>query len=86
MDASGRILVMWRNALAGSRDLYWASSTDGGKTFSAGKKLGIGTWLLSACPMDGGDLTVDRDGVAETIWRREDLRFGPDLAEILTST
>jgi hypothetical protein len=88
VDASGRILVMWRNALAGSRDLYWTASTDGGKTFSAGKKLGMGTWLLSACPMDGGDITVARDGVAETIWRRQDQIFfsGPSGAEELVGS
>jgi len=81
-------MVMWRNALAGSRDLYWTASTDGGKTFSAGKKLGMGTWLLSACPMDGGDITVDRDGVAETIWRRQDQIFfsGPSGAEELVGS
>ena len=75
IDAKGRIYVMWRNDLGGSRDLYLTSSSDGGKTFPIAKKLGAGTWLLDACPMDGGDITLSRDGVPEAIWRREDQIF-----------
>jgi len=57
--------VMWRNWLDGSRDLYLATSTDGGFTFKA-LKLGQGTWPLNACPMDGGALALPY-----TAWRRE---------------
>ncbi len=75
IDAKGKIYVMWRNDLGGSRDLYLTSSSDGGKSFAIAKKLGAGTWLLDACPMDGGQITLSRDGVPETIWRREDQIF-----------
>ncbi len=67
------IYAMFRNALAGSRDLYLATSTDGGHTFAA-TKLGLGTWPLNACPMDGGGLTLDSKGPL-TVWRRNTTVF-----------
>ncbi|HTX39167.1 MAG TPA: sialidase family protein [Bryobacteraceae bacterium] len=69
MDGSGRLLVMWRNSLDGSRDMYLASSADGA-TFSAPRKLGNGTWKLNACPMDGGGLAAS-GGRIVTAWRRD---------------
>ena len=86
VDRSGVILVMFRNALEGSRDLYLARSADGGKTFAAAQKVGGGTWKLDACPMDGGGVTVDEKGRVATIWRREGTVFatrGGDAEEPL---
>jgi hypothetical protein len=67
-DSRGEVLVMWRNALAGSRDLYLINSADG-VHFSQPQKLGEGTWKLDACPMDGGGLAIDH-GQIVTAWRR----------------
>jgi hypothetical protein len=64
VDSHGAIHAMFRNALAGARDMYIARSTDGGKTFGAAEKQGAGTWPLEACPMDGG-------GLMATAWRRD---------------
>ncbi|MGD1095696.1 MAG: sialidase family protein [Bryobacteraceae bacterium] len=69
IDAAGQILVMWRNWLAGSRDMYLARSGDG-VTFSKPEKMGMGTWQLNACPMDGGGLAISQNRVV-TAWRRE---------------
>lgn len=69
IDAAGRIHVMFRNWLGGSRDLYLATSQDQGTTFAAAK-LGTGTWKLNACPMDGGGLAVGPAGPV-AVWRRE---------------
>lgn len=63
--ANGVVRVMWRNWIAGSRDMYTVSSADGGKTFAAPAKLGLGTWPLNGCPMDGGGLAGPY-----SIWRR----------------
>jgi hypothetical protein len=68
IDASGQLLVMWRNWLAGARDMYLARSADGVE-FSRPEKLGAGNWQLNACPMDGGGLAVSANGVL-TAWRR----------------
>jgi hypothetical protein len=65
----GTILVMWRNWLGGSRDMYLARSSGGGR-FSSPQKLGEGTWKLNACPMDGGGIAVSANGIV-TAWRRD---------------
>ncbi len=49
--------VMWRNALNGSRDLYYISSVDGGKTFASIPETG--PWDLDSQCLPNG-------------WRRND--------------
>lgn len=63
------IVVMWRNWLDGSRDMYIARSKDG-ISFSKSEKLGAGTWKLNACPMDGGGIAISKGRIV-TAWRRE---------------
>jgi hypothetical protein len=70
-DGQGVIHVMWRNSLAGARDMYFAKSTDGGNTFSSATKLGTGSWPLKACPMDGGSMAPLSDGKLASVWRRD---------------
>ena len=70
-DATGKLHVMWRNSLDESRDMYLRSSTDRGLTFGDATKLGVGTWQLDACPMDGGYLAVSPKGAIFTAWRRD---------------
>lgn len=69
--ANNGLHVMFRNSLAGNRDMYVTSSVDEGKSFTPAKKLGHGTWHLDACPMDGGMLAVNGSGQINTVWRRE---------------
>jgi hypothetical protein len=70
-DDKGRMLVMWRNSLGGDRDMYLASSSDGGKSFGKATKLGSGSWPLDRCPMDGGSIAVSSGGEVASVWRRE---------------
>ncbi len=81
IDDKGRISVMWRDVLQGSRDLYVASSEDG-QRFDKARKMGTGTWQLNACPMDGGGLAVDDRGLVSA-WRRDGKIFlaRPEEAE-----
>jgi hypothetical protein len=72
IDSHGRIYVMFRNNLAGARDMYLAHSDDGGSTFSQAQKVGEGTWPINACPMDGGGVSIGRDGNVISVWRRQD--------------
>jgi hypothetical protein len=67
----GTIHLLWRNDLAGNRDMYHAESGDGGKSFTKSQKLGTGNWQLDRCPMDGGSLCVGADGRLSAVWRRE---------------
>ncbi|WP_165228593.1 exo-alpha-sialidase [Aquisphaera insulae] len=66
----GEVVVMWRNQVEGSRDLFLARSLDGGSSFGPAEKLGRGTWRLQACPMDGGSVAVGPPGAIETAWMR----------------
>jgi hypothetical protein len=67
--AGKQVLVMWRNWLDGSRDMYLSRTSDG-VSFSKPEKLGMDTWQLNACPMDGGGLVMSQGRVV-TAWRRE---------------
>lgn len=67
----GELAVLFRNDLKGARDLYVANSKDGGQSFGKAEKQGDGTWLLNACPMDGGSMVADNQGRIQTAWRRE---------------
>jgi hypothetical protein len=75
IDSRGRIYVQWRNSLGGARDIYVASSTDGGKTFGKASKVGSGTWPLDACPMDGGAIATAPGGKLVSAWRRENVVY-----------
>jgi len=70
VSADGRVGVMFRNQVEGHRDMYLAWSQDG-RSFQPASKLGEGTWLLRACPMDGGGVAM-AGADAITTWRRED--------------
>lgn len=65
------VYVQFRNWLDGSRDLHLAHSRDGGLTYAPPQKLGLGTWKLSGCPMDGGAVVLSPAGQPVTAWRRE---------------
>ena len=65
------VYVMFRNWLNGNRDLYLIQSSDGGNTFSQAQKLGKGSWALKGCPMDGGNVVIDKNGYPETVWNRK---------------
>jgi hypothetical protein len=82
----GEFAVMWRNSVAGSRDLYTMRIRDG-KPAGEAAKSGSGTWKLNACPMDGGGLAV-RDGALLAAWRRDhDVYFAePGKAEVKLGT
>lgn len=75
IDSRGRIHAQWRNAVGGARDIYVASSIDGGKTFGKATKLGAGSWPLDACPMDGGAIAVGAGGKLASAWRRDKTVF-----------
>jgi len=83
-DENKSLHLFWRNSIDGFRDMYRSVSTDGGKSFAAALKLGIGSWKLNACPMDGGSIAI-HEGKALTAWRREHVvyaTFGDDEKEV----
>lgn len=69
------VYVMFRNWLKGNRDLYLIQSSDGGNSFGIAQKLGKGSWQLNGCPMDGGVIAINANGIAETVWRRKNIIY-----------
>ena len=69
---SGELLVMLRNVLDGNRDMYLCNSADQGRSFAPAQKIGVGSWPLNACPMDGGAVAVSKAGAVRSVWRREE--------------
>lgn len=65
------VAIMFRNWLNGSRDLYVIKSVNGGKSFASAQKLGMDTWKLNGCPMDGGGITISNSNVISTTWQRK---------------
>jgi hypothetical protein len=74
IGAGGDISVMFRNSVDGKRDMYVVRSADG-LTFGPAARLGVGSWTLNACPMDGGGLAVGPAGDLTAVWRREGTVF-----------
>ncbi len=72
--AKSSVSVLFRNSIRGQRDMFLLNSNDGQK-FSAGRKLGKGSWTLDACPMDGGMLASDGKDQLVTVWRRDNQVF-----------
>ena len=68
---NNKLTISFRNWLNGSRDIYYTSSTDKGKTFTAAQKFGLGTWKLEGCPMDGGGLVIGANGLVSSVWQRK---------------
>jgi hypothetical protein len=66
----GALDVMFRNALGGARDLYLLHAAARKQSFAKPQKLGQGTWMLNACPMDGGGI-AHAEGLTVTAWRRD---------------
>ncbi len=67
----GEIYVAWRKVFPGDiRDMVLASSTDGGKSFSAPVKMAEDNWLLHACP-DSGPSLVTAGGRIYAAWYSE---------------
>jgi hypothetical protein len=69
IDAQGRVAVMFRNSVAGNRDMYVARGDSDGR-FAGATKVGSQSWLLNACPMDGGGIAFGMTGLVAA-WRRD---------------
>lgn len=69
-DADGNLAVMWRNSIAGARDLWMTTRAKGTAEFAPARKLGEGTWKVAGCPMDGGRIVALGGGAFAAVWQR----------------
>jgi hypothetical protein len=69
------VVIMFRNWINGSRDLYLTKSANSGKSFTPAEKLGQDSWKLNGCPMDGGGIVIGNTGLVETTWQRKGIIY-----------
>jgi hypothetical protein len=67
--AGETLFAAWRNVYPGSlRDMAFASSRDGGRTFSPPVRVSEDGWAIDACPDDGPAMAVDAGGTVHLAW------------------
>jgi hypothetical protein len=66
---NGELFAAWRQVYPGGvRDIAFAMSRDGGRTFSSPVRVSEDGWEINACPDDGPSIAVDRTGAAHIVW------------------
>jgi hypothetical protein len=69
VDTRGTVYAAWRHIFPGSmRDIAFAKSTDGGRSFDPLVRVSEDKWELNGCPEDGPTLAVDGAGVIHIAW------------------
>lgn len=65
----GGIYAAWRQVYAGNiRDIAFARSLDGGKSFTAPERVSEDNWMLDGCPENGPSLVVDSHDRVHVVW------------------
>ena len=65
----GVLVAAWRHVYPGDlRDIAFAISRDGGRSFSAPSRVSEDGWAINGCPDDGPSLVVDAGGVTHIVW------------------
>ena len=63
------LVAAWRHVYPGDlRDIAFAISRDGGRSFSAPSRVSEDGWAINGCPDDGPALVVDAGGVTHIVW------------------
>jgi hypothetical protein len=66
---TGGIYAAWRQVYPGNiRDIAFAKSTDGGRTFTAPERVSEDNWMLDGCPENGPSLVVDPGDRVHVVW------------------
>lgn len=66
---ANQIYLAWRHVYPGNfRDMAFAASADGGKSFSAPLRVSEDNWMLEGCPDDGPAMRVDGRGRIHLVW------------------
>jgi hypothetical protein len=61
--------LAWRHVYPGNlRDIAFAVSRDGGRTFAAPVRISEDHWRIEGCPDDGPSMAVDGKGVTHIVW------------------
>lgn len=66
---SNQIFLAWRHVYPGNfRDMAFAASRDGGRTFSTPVRVSQDNWMLEGCPDDGPAMKTDAHGRIHIVW------------------
>jgi hypothetical protein len=69
IGVKGAVYAAWRHIFPGSmRDIAFASSSDGGRSFGPIVRVSDDKWELNGCPEDGPAMAVDSSGVIHLAW------------------
>ena len=64
-----QLFLAWRHVYPGNfRDMAFAASSDGGRTFGSPVRVSQDNWMLEGCPDDGPALKVDGRGRIHIAW------------------
>jgi hypothetical protein len=68
-SGDGSVYAAWRHVYAGNiRDIAFALSRDGGRTFAAPVRVSDDGWVLNGCPENGPALAVDARHGVHVVW------------------
>lgn len=68
-DDAGGFYAAWREVYQGNiRDIAFAKSADGGRTFSAPVRVSDDNWVLDGCPENGPAIAVDSAKRIHVVW------------------
>jgi hypothetical protein len=77
--SNGAVYAAWRHVYPGSiRDIAFAMSKDGGRTFSSPVRVSDDNWVLDGCPENGPALAIDARQHIHVVW--------PTLVSTATAT
>jgi len=69
VSSQSTVYAAWRHVFPGSvRDIAFAVSRDGGRTFNAPVRVSDDRWVLQGCPENGPALAVDARQRAHVVW------------------
>ncbi|HEX4348124.1 MAG TPA: sialidase family protein [Vicinamibacterales bacterium] len=69
VGADGSLDAAWRHVYPGNiRDIAFARSTDGGRTFSQPVRVSEDKWAIDGCPENGPAMAVGADRVVHLAW------------------
>jgi hypothetical protein len=65
----GELFAAWRHVYPGNlRDIAFMASRDGGRSFTAPRRVSQDDWHLAGCPDDGPAMAVDAEGAVHVVW------------------
>lgn len=69
IDHHGVVHAVWRHVYPGNmRDIAYARSSDGGRTFTAPARISEDRWMLDGCPDDGPAIAADAADRIHVVW------------------